>query len=89
MALGAQRNDLLRMVVRQGMTLVVLGLTIGLVGALFLARWISSLLFGIEPRDPLTFAGVAAVLTAVAFVACYIPARRTTRIDPIVALRCE
>jgi putative ABC transport system permease protein len=89
MALGAQRNDLLLMVVRQGMTLVVLGLAIGLVGSLFLARWMSSLLFGIEPRDPLTFAGVAAVLTAVAFVACYIPARRTTRIDPIVALRCE
>lgn len=89
MALGAQRGDLLRMVIRQGMTLALLGLTVGVPAAWALTRLMSSLLFEISPHDPLTFGVVASVLVAVAFAACYIPARRATRVDPMVALRHE
>jgi putative ABC transport system permease protein len=89
MALGAQRGEILRMVVRQGMALALLGLAIGVPSALVLTRLMASLLFQITPRDPLTFGGVAALLVAVALAACYVPARRATRVDPIVALRCE
>ena len=89
MALGAQSRDVLQLVIRQGMSLVLIGLCIGLVGAIALTRVIATLLFGVGAKDPLTFVLVAVLLSIVAFVACYIPARRATRVDPLIALRCE
>jgi predicted permease len=89
MALGARAPDVLRMVVKQGMALVLLGLALGLIAALVLSRFMSSLLYEVSAWDPGIFAGVALLLTSIAFVATYIPARRATRIDPLVALRYE
>ena len=89
MALGARPRDVLRMVVGQGLRHAVLGVAVGLAGALTATRLLRSMLFGIEPNDPLTLVGVAAVLATVALVASYIPARRATRVDPMVALRYE
>jgi putative ABC transport system permease protein len=89
MALGAKRADVLRLVVRQGMILALIGLCIGLIGALSLSRVMRSMLHGVSPTDPLTFTGVSIVLLGVALLACLIPARRATRVDPIVALRNE
>lgn len=89
MALGAQRVDVMRLVVRQGMTMALIGLALGLVGAAAISRVMSGLLHGVSPTDPLTFIGVSGVLLGVALLACLLPARRATRVDPIVALRTE
>ncbi len=89
MALGAKRGDVLRLILRQGTRMVLIGEVIGIIGALALARLITSLLYGVQADDPLVFASVGAVLAVVALVACYIPARRAAKTDPMVALRCE
>jgi len=89
MALGARPFDVLKLVVRQGMVLALIGVVVGLAGALALTRVMSSLLFGVTVRDPITFGLVAALLMLVAFIACFVPARRATKVDPLVALRYE
>jgi len=88
-ALGAQKKTVLRMILRQGGTLALLGVGIGLAVSLALSRVLNDLLFGVQASDPLTFAGVAVLVLGVALAACYIPARRAVRVDPIVALRYE
>jgi putative ABC transport system permease protein len=89
MALGAQRSDVLKMTVKQGLRLVAFGLAIGLVAAFILTRVMASLLFGISATDPLTFISISLVLLAVAILASYIPALRATRVDPMIALRAQ
>src|SRR5262249_48663465 len=88
-ALGAPTRDVMKVVMNQGMTLTLFGIGIGLISGFALARLMKSLLFGVSASDPLTFAAVAALLASVALLACYIPARRATKVDPVVALRCE
>jgi predicted permease len=88
-ALGAQRRDVLQMVLRQGLVLIVVGLVVGVLAAYGATRFLQTLLFGVRATDPLTFAAVCGLLVAVGVLACYIPARRATRVDPMVALRYE
>jgi predicted permease len=89
MALGAGRGAVLRMVLQQGLTLALLGAVLGLLASLALTRLMKSVLFGVSATDPLTFAAIALLLIGVAFIACYLPARRATQVDPIIALRHE
>ncbi len=89
LALGAQQADILRMVVRRGLVLTATGVGVGLVGALWLTRLLRTLLFEVSGADPATFTGVAVLLTIVAVLACWLPARRAARVDPMVALRSE
>jgi predicted permease len=89
MALGADRGDVLRLILKQGVSMALLGVVVGFVLALSLTSLMSSQLFGVTPHDPLTFVSVGALLVAVALLACYIPAKRATRVDPMVALRYE
>jgi len=89
MALGAASRDVLELVLRQGLTLAAIGIAIGLISAIAATRLLTSLLFEVKPTDPLTYVGVALVIGAVALLASYIPARRATMVDPLVALRQE
>ena len=89
LALGAQRANIMRMILRQGLGLALAGSAIGIVFALVVARLMRGLLYGVNAIDPLTFAGVTLLLIGAALAACYIPARRVMRVDPIIALRYE
>jgi ABC-type antimicrobial peptide transport system permease subunit len=89
MALGARRGDVLRLVLNRSFRLTLAGLAIGIAVSMALTRFLRSRLFEVGPTDPLTYAGVALLLGLVALVACYIPARRATKVDPMVALRYE
>ncbi|MBO0727581.1 MAG: ABC transporter permease, partial [Blastocatellia bacterium] len=89
MALGARGGDVMRLVVRQGMWLALVGLAIGLAGSLVLTRLMSSVLYGVSATDVVTFAGVTLLLGSVVLIACYLPARRAAKVDPMIALRCD
>jgi putative ABC transport system permease protein len=89
MTLGAQRRTVLRMIIGQGMKLALIGVALGVVASLALTQTIKSLLFGVSPTDPAIFAGLAIVLSLVALLACWVPAWRATKVDPIIALRYE
>jgi putative ABC transport system permease protein len=87
MALGAKQIDVLKLVVGQGLKLAFLGIAIGLAGAFALTRVLSSLLYGVTPDDPFSFISASLILTLVAVLSCYLPARRATKVDPMIALR--
>jgi putative ABC transport system permease protein len=93
MALGASQTDVMKMIVKQGMALALIGIALGLGGAYVLTKYLESsirlseMLYGIKPNDPLTYGVIAVLLTVVALIACYIPARRATKVDPMIALK--
>lgn len=87
--MGAQRRDILGLVLKKGMRLALVGVVIGLGAAFALTRLMSALLFGVSTADPLTYSAIAVLLTLVALLACYLPARRATKVDPLCALRYE
>jgi ABC-type antimicrobial peptide transport system permease subunit len=89
MALGARAADVVRMIFRQGLVQLVVGMALGLLFATGMGQLLKAILFQVQPRDPSIFVGVAAVLTLVGMIACLVPARRATRVDPLVALRSE
>ena len=89
MALGAQTGDVLTLILKQGLALTLIGIIIGLAGAFALTRVMSGLLFRVGTTDPATFAAIVLLLGVVALIACYIPARRATRVDPMIAMRYE
>jgi ABC-type lipoprotein release transport system permease subunit len=89
MALGARHVDVLRLVLVDGARMMMVGVAIGVLTALGLTHWMSSMLFGVTPTDPLTFVAVAAALCGIGLCACYVPAHRAMRVDPILALRHE
>jgi ABC-type antimicrobial peptide transport system permease subunit len=89
MALGAQKSDVLKMVVGHGLALALIGVSLGSLGAFGVVGLLKSLLYGVSATDPLTFAGVAALLILAALVACWLPARRAAKVDPMTALRSE
>jgi ABC-type antimicrobial peptide transport system permease subunit len=89
MALGATRENILKLVLRQGSVLALTGIGLGLIASILVTRVLSSLLFAVSPRDPLTFLAVAIVLASIALLASYIPAHRAAKVDPMVALRYE
>jgi ABC-type antimicrobial peptide transport system permease subunit len=89
MALGARTGDVLRLILGQGMTLTLIGIGIGMIAAIGLSQLIEHLLFGVSATDPMTFFVIASLLSAVALLACYIPARRASKVDPLRALRRE
>ena len=88
-ALGAQSADVIRLLLMQGMKLTVIGIVFGLLGAVAISRLLAAVLIDLSPFDPLAFGGVAVFLSVVALLACYLPARRATKADPLTALRCE
>jgi ABC-type antimicrobial peptide transport system permease subunit len=87
--MGAQRTDILKIAMSEGLLIVAFGLGAGLLGSLLLTRFLQTMLFNVKPADPVTFVAVSALLTAVTLGACFVPARRATRVDPWVALRHE
>jgi putative ABC transport system permease protein len=89
MALGAQKSDVLRMILAQGLKLTLIGIVLGALAALILTRWMESLLFEVQPNDLLTLSAIALLLSLVALIACWVPARRATKVDPMIALRYE
>jgi putative ABC transport system permease protein len=88
-ALGARRDDLLKMIVGEGLRLTLMGIATGIAGSLALTRFLSSMLYGVTSTDPLTVAAVSFLFLLVALLACYLPARRAMTLDPLIALRCE
>jgi ABC-type lipoprotein release transport system permease subunit len=89
MALGAERRRALNMFVRQGLHTALAGIAAGTAGAVMLSKWIEQLVFNVAPRDPATLGAVAGLLLAVAALACYLPARRAARVDPLIALKAD